>query len=196
MSTTALRIIQDEHQALAAIIRSMSMLVTQARRLGTEPPFDVLRAMLFYIDEFPERLHHSKESDLLFPMLRHRAPHLTEVTERLDREHHGGESAIRDLEHALIAYELMGQTRAQDFEERLARYSRFYLEHMATEEREILPAMRTYLQAEDWAALDAAFASHRDPLTGHDPEPTYRGLFQRIVNHAPAPVGLGAPIQA
>jgi hypothetical protein len=31
------------------------------------PPFDVLRAMLFYIDEFPERLHHTKESELLFP---------------------------------------------------------------------------------------------------------------------------------
>ena len=29
--------------------------------------FSTLRAMLFYIDEFPERLHHPKESDLLFP---------------------------------------------------------------------------------------------------------------------------------
>jgi hypothetical protein len=37
---------------------------------GAPPPFDVLRAMLFYIDEFPERLHHTKESELLFPKLR------------------------------------------------------------------------------------------------------------------------------
>jgi hemerythrin-like domain-containing protein len=28
--------------------------------------FDVLRAMLFYVDEFPERLHHPKESALLY----------------------------------------------------------------------------------------------------------------------------------
>jgi hypothetical protein len=43
---------------------------------GDEPErfFDVLRAMLFYIDEFPERLHHPKESDLLFPKLARRVP--------------------------------------------------------------------------------------------------------------------------
>lgn len=31
--------------------------------------FDVVRAMLFHIDEFPERLRHPKESNLLFPSL-------------------------------------------------------------------------------------------------------------------------------
>jgi hemerythrin-like domain-containing protein len=27
----------------------------------------VLRSMMFHIDEFPERLHHPKETELLFP---------------------------------------------------------------------------------------------------------------------------------
>ena len=31
----------------------------------------------------------------------------------------------------------------------------------------------------------------RDPLTGHEPDDQYRPLFSRIVNRAPAPVGLG-----
>ena len=33
----------------------------------------MLRAMLFCVDEFPERLYHSKESQLLFPRIRERS---------------------------------------------------------------------------------------------------------------------------
>ena len=69
MAIRTLEIIRDEHQALAAMLRSLSMLLAHARRHGAMPDFDVLRAMLFYIDEFPERLHHTKESELLFPRL-------------------------------------------------------------------------------------------------------------------------------
>jgi hypothetical protein len=32
---------------------------------------------------------------------------------------------------------------------------------------------------------------NRDPLSGHEPEECYRELFTRIVNRAPAPIGLG-----
>ena len=70
MRHTALDVIHEEHQALAAMLRSMSMLLAQARREQSLPDFSVLRAMLFYVDEFPERLHHTKESQLLFPRLR------------------------------------------------------------------------------------------------------------------------------
>lgn len=47
------RIIREEHRALTAMLRSIQLLLTQARREGTPPDFAALRAMLFYIDEFP-----------------------------------------------------------------------------------------------------------------------------------------------
>ena len=67
MKHRSLEIIRDEHSSLAAMLQSMRMLVD--RGPGDDPKnfFDVLRAMLFYIDEFPERLHHPKETELLFP---------------------------------------------------------------------------------------------------------------------------------
>ena len=71
MNHTALSIIRDEHQALAAMLRSLLMLLDKSRKDRQPPPFDVLRAMLFYIDEFPERLHHQHESKLLFLSLIH-----------------------------------------------------------------------------------------------------------------------------
>lgn len=190
MPHPTLTIIHEEHEALAALLRSMGLMLAQSRRSGRSPDFEVLRAMLFYVDEFPERAHHPKETALLFPRLRQRCPGLAPVIDRLDREHAAGEAAIRELQHSLLAFEVLGEPRRAAFEQAVARYTRFYLEHMAVEEHQLLPAAREHFTAADWAELDAAFVPGRDPLTGHEVPAEYRGLFRRIVNRAPAPIGL------
>jgi hemerythrin-like domain-containing protein len=191
MRHPSLKIIHDEHAALAAMLRTLSGLVAQHKRDGTLPDFHALRAILFYIDEFPERLHHTKESTLLFPKIRERSADAGAVLDRLDRDHDRGEAAIRELEHALLAFEMMGEPRREAFEHATQRYIDFYLEHMNIEESEILPLAERVLREEDWAGLDAAFAANRDPLTGHEPSDEYRDLFSRIVRLVPAPLGLG-----
>jgi hemerythrin-like domain-containing protein len=191
MRHLALDVIHNEHQALAAMLRSMHLLVAQAQREGHDPDFSVLRAMLFYVDEFPERLHHPKESALLFPALRQRCPELRGTLDRLEADHGHGEVAIRALAHALLAWEVLGAPRRQPFVDALDRYIDGYLSHMAAEEQEVLPAAKRHLTDADWAALDAAFAANRDPLTGHPAEATFQPLFQKILRTAPAPIGLG-----
>ena len=191
MRHTALDIIHNEHQALAAMLRSLSLLLAQARREHQPRNFEVLRAMLFYVDEFPERLHHPKESELLFPKVRERCPELAATLDRLDQDHAKGEHAIRQLEHALLAYEVMGESRREDFEKAVERYTRSYLEHMAVEEQQILPAARAHLSPADWVELDAAFAANQDPLAGHPTPPDFQPVFSKILNLAPAPIGLG-----
>ena len=61
MSHSSLRIIRDEHSALSAMLRSFSMMVREGEPVASERDnyFAVLRSMLFYIDEFPEKLHHA-----------------------------------------------------------------------------------------------------------------------------------------
>jgi hemerythrin-like domain-containing protein len=191
MDPAALRVIQAEHMALSAMLRSLTMLVTQARVRREAPPFEVLRAMLFYIDEFPERLHHPKESTLLFPKVLLRRPELAGTIAALDEDHARGEASARDLQHRLLAYELLGEPRREAFEAAAELYVDRYLRHMALEETTILPAARTALTEADWRELDAAFEANRDPLAGHDPSGEYAPLFKKIVNTAPAPVGLG-----
>ncbi len=191
MSHLALRIIRQEHSALAAMLRSIVMLLDNQRREGVAPDFAALRAMLFYVDEFPEKRHHRKESELLFPKLRARTPLSRDLLDHLDEDHGRGERRIRHVEHALLAFEIMGEARREDFELAVKTYVDFYLAHMALEEREVLPLAERVLTAGDWADLDEAFSANRDPLTGHEPEAEYRTLFTRIVNLVPAPVGLG-----
>ncbi len=193
MAHASLRIIHDEHAALSAMLQSLRMMVQRGPGDSPEQFFDVLRAMLFYIDEFPERLHHTKETQLLFPPVRARAPHLKDTLDKLERDHARGEATVRELQHHLLAWELLGESRRAAFEEAVRRYLDFYLEHMKLEETVILPEAEKVLSAQDWRVLDEAFATNGDPLTGKYPrDPVYDRLFTRIVMRAPAPVGVGA----
>ena len=191
MTHATLRIIREEHAALSAMLRSILLLLAQHRREGTLPDFTALRAMLFYVDEFPEKRHHRKETDLLFPMLRARTPLAHKILDHLDGDHASGEKSIRDLEHALLGFEMMGEPRRQAFEEAAKDYVSFYLAHMAMEEEHILPLAEMVLTDDDWRVLDNAFGANCDPLTGHEPDQDYRALFTRIVGIVPAPFGLG-----
>jgi hemerythrin-like domain-containing protein len=191
MKPTAVRIIRDEHQALAAMLNSLLLMLAQDRRDKRLPDFASLRAMLFYLDEFPEQRHHRKETELLFPKLRARTPLARELLDRLDQDHQRGEARIRELEHRLLAFEMMGESRRAAFEEAAERYVDFYLTHMALEERDVLPLAERVLTEDDWADIDAAFRANRDPMTGCQPETEYEQLFTRIVSLVPAPLGLG-----
>jgi hemerythrin-like domain-containing protein len=188
----SIQIIRDEHATLAAMLRSFGMMVERGCDDAPEPYFDVMRAMLFYIDEFPERLHHPKESELLFPRVARLAPETQELIGRLDKDHANGEAAVRELQHLLLAWELLGDARRNAFDAAAKHYLAFYLEHMRLEETVILPAALRVLNDADWKELDAAFATNCDPLTGKYPrDPAYDRLFTRIVTRAPAPIGLG-----
>lgn len=192
MKHTSLQIIRDEHSSLAAMLQSMRRLVDMGPEDEPERYFDVLRAMLFYIDEFPERLHHPKETALLFPQVAASAPDVQDTLERLNRDHEHSQRAIRDLYHSLMAWELLGEARRLAFNTAITQYVDAYLEHMRLEENVILPAAEKHFTEADWQALDAAFEQNRDPLTGQYPvDPAYDRLFTRIVMRAPAPVGLG-----
>ncbi len=198
MQHEALRVIREEHATLAAMLQSLMQMVRRGPQADgkddAELYFDVLRAMLFYIDEFPEKHHHPKESDLLFPRVARVAPHTMATIDQLERDHMRGEPRVRELMHLLMAWELLGDTRKQAFIDEVTRYVEFYLDHMRLEESVILSEAERCLTDEDWHALNAAFATNQDPLNGRIPrDPQFDRLFTRIVMRAPAPVGLGQP---
>lgn len=201
MTHASLSIIRHEHRALSAMLRSITLLLGEHRRHGTLPDFDALRAMLFYVDEFPEKLHHPKESGLLFPKLRGHSAPTDAVLDRLERDHARGEHAIRELEHALLGFELMGdsddrEARRATFETAMNLYVRFYLEHMHIEETEVLPLAEAVLDAGAWAEIDGAFLTNRDPLAGFDTSDAYRPLFRKILSALPSSSGVGSALEA
>lgn len=190
MSSNPLEQFYEEHRAISAVLHGMQYLVRQHRDRGKPLDPKVLRAMLYYLDVFPEREHHPREETILFAALRKRTREADEALDELARQHEGGEAAIRNLEQDLLRYEGGGEAEFPAFAAAVERFVEGYWAHMRKEEHEIMPLARKHLTPEDWKEAEAAFAKRRDPLEGAE-ELDARALFSRIVSLAPPPIGLG-----
>jgi hemerythrin-like domain-containing protein len=189
-------IIRREHCVLSAMLRCIAMLLAEHRRRNSLPDFKMLRAMLFYVDEFPEKLHHTKESQLLFPLLRGHSHEADSLLDRLDKDHVRSEQAIHQLEHDLLGFEMMGEPRRKPFELSMTCYVSEYLTHMRLEESAILPMAESVLTVDEWQGLDGAFLANHDPLLDYPADEGYSSLFQKILKELPSPLGLGSMLSA
>src|SRR5882672_1233490 len=61
-----------EHSSLGAVLNAMTALVREVRDHGSRIDPKVFRAILYYLDVFPEREHHRNEELVLFPRIRAR----------------------------------------------------------------------------------------------------------------------------
>jgi hemerythrin-like domain-containing protein len=192
MNHTSLRMIHEEHASLMAVLRSMGMMVERGPDEQPEVFFDLLRAMLFYMDEFPEKQHHTKETELLFPTVAARSKVASRVISKLAQDRALVQAKIRELQQQLPAWEMLGDSRREVFETNLKAYVEFYVEHIALEETVVIPEALKVLEESDWRLLDANFNRHCNPVTGKCPrEPLYDRLYTRIAMHSPAHMGLG-----
>jgi hemerythrin-like domain-containing protein len=187
----ALRIVGDEHRGLAAVLHGMLYLAREIRDGRGAPNFELLGAMIYYIDAFPERFHHPKENEYLFRLLRLRHADAGPLLDRLEAEHRAGAEKIRALEQALAHYQHGGDREFPSFLAAVEAYAAFHWEHMRTEEKEVFPLAEKYLSVADWEVIDAAFLGHTDPMLGAKSGSRYDALFTRIVNLAPPPIGVG-----
>jgi len=184
--------IHQEHASISSILTSILAMLQRGPRDDEETFFETLRAMLFYLDEFPAKQHHPKETAFLFRPLREKSASLHEVVHHLEMEHIREETAIRDLQHRLLGWEYFGEDRRRDFEDEVRKYIQFYHEHMRVEETVVIPEARKVLSDAEWKVLDDAFAENAHPLSPSSlSEPAFRKLFTRIVMTAPEPIGLG-----
>ncbi|MFA7606477.1 MAG: hemerythrin domain-containing protein [Rhodocyclaceae bacterium] len=191
----ALRIIQDEHQALAGIIHAVHYMLKEIGAGQMQPDFRLLRAMVHYLDAYPEQRHHPREDHYLFARLKQLTGDGAEAIARLEREHAMGDARMQALNDAVRAYEADPTGRFDDFVRAFDTFADFYRSHMMLEEREIFPLCRKHFSSEDWRVIDAAFRENRDPMTGEAlpvEQEDFQRIFSRLVAAAPPPIGLGA----
>jgi hemerythrin-like domain-containing protein len=188
----AIQILKSEHRSISAVLHGLKELAGMAQSATVRPDFRVLRSMIRYIDEYPERLHHPKEDRFLFARLLVRAPEAGPLIDGLQAEHQEGARLVRELERALMFFEEGWPAGGREFERAVEAYAEFHWQHMRKEEQQVLPLAERKLTATDWKEIDAAFAANLDPICGMN-ERDFEQLFTRIVNLAPEPVGLGEP---
>ena len=187
----AIDIIRSEHRALAAVLSGLSEFTEGMATGRFDPDFELLTAMIMYVTELPEKVHHPKEDDYLFAKLRQRDPDIAVVLDDLQKEHREGPGRTVALIDMLDRYRRLGESELPAFRDAVKGYVDEQWQHMSKEETQVLPRAREVLSADDWAGIDAAFAANDNPWEG--PAGTYRQLFTQIVNIAPAPIGVGDP---
>ena len=72
----------------------------------------------------------------------------------------------------MLRWEAGGDAERHAFMQMATGYVAGYREHMRLEESELMPLAERTLSARDWVDVEAAFASHTDPLAGPTRRPT------------------------
>ena len=189
--TRALAIMHEEHCIVAAMMRGLGYLVDQAREHGETPDFDVIRAVLAYLDDFGAELHHPKEEDYLFSRMRVRGYQGEADLAELCRQHKEERRVLDRLVRAVDAAQ-EDRTTMDAMVAAMDEFSRHVRIHMNLEEAVVIPAAKNFLDESDWLELERAFARNGDPRFGAASEEESRVVFAQIVSRFPQPATLGS----
>lgn len=181
----ALDIIQKEHEHLSAVLQGMLHFVREIQSGNDRQDLKLLRAMLYYINEYPERVHHPKEDQILFAKIKERTHQLDNELDAVSEQHGKGELLAHRLQDALLRYEFAGQEAFAHLHTLVEQYAHFYFAHMRAEEERILPVAKQVLNDADWKVVDAAFVENQNNLDKTGQRYKYDLLFAQICSVAP-----------
>lgn len=188
----AINIIRAEHRALGAVINNIQAMLTEVQADRMSMDFRLFWAMVYYINTFPDRLHHPKEDDWLFPRLKQRTLLADSLIDNLQCQHQAEPAALAAIRRDLGNFEAGVAGGLQALQATVADYADFTWKHLRAEENELLPLAEAHLLTSDWDVIADAFAKNADPLVGSADNALFDALFHDIVNRTPAPLGLGA----
>jgi hemerythrin-like domain-containing protein len=181
----SLEIIQKEHEHLSAVIQSMLYFVRSIKNGSVNEDLKIFRTMLYYITEYPERVHHPKEDEILFAKIKERTHQLDNELDSLSEQHSNGEMLVHRLQDALLRFEFGGSDSFQHFHALVEQYAHFYFAHMRVEEERIFPIAKLVLNDADWKAVDASFIQNQNEMDKTGQRYSYEQLFAQICSFTP-----------
>ena len=176
----ALAIVGGEHRSIAAVLGGLQQLDRAGRANGNTTDVAHMHQMVQYLRQFPATLHHPKEENFIFRLLRQHTTEHNAVLDELGRQHTLENSLIDALSEALSDQESGQEGASAAVTAAVQRLSGAVWEHMSLEESVIFPAARRHLSRADWATVYQAFSAHQDPLLHQSSEMPMKQLFARI----------------
>ena len=181
----ALDIIHEEHEHLTVVLQGMLHFVRAIKQASGSDDLKLLRAMLYYICEYPERVHHPKEDQILFAQIKERTHQLDNELDAVTEQHSKGELLAHRLQDALLRYEFSGSDAFAHLYTLVEQYAHFYFAHMRAEEERILPVAKQVLNDADWKIVDAAFIENQHRMDQTGQRYKYDLLFAQISSIVP-----------
>jgi len=156
---SAIEIIKDEHRSMGAVLKGLQARLAAVAAGREAPDYPLFAAMFDYIEAVPDRVHHPKEDEYLFRLLRLRSTAAHPVLDELEAQHAACGELLGAVRKALARYRESGELAP--FERSLNAYAEFLWEHMRKEEEIVLPLAEKALTGEDWASINIAFEANR-----------------------------------
>lgn len=181
----AINIIREEHRSLSAVLRGMAYLLERAQTTRELPDMAVMRAILIYLREFSQELHHPKEEDYLFRKLRDKTSEFDVALNTLCEQHTQEPLLIAALDDALSAAEQSASKDQRALQQATDSLVSHVRRHMGLEETLLMPAACRLLDESDWKEIERAFQENGDPRFGAQSDDEFRLLFGRIVSLFP-----------
>jgi hemerythrin-like domain-containing protein len=135
-------------------------------------------------------LHHPKEDEWLFRLLRQRTHEADALINELQRQHTHEPQALGDIRRCLGNVEAGVPGSMDALMRTVTTYAEFTWRHLKTEEHELMPLAERHLTDADWNDIAHAFAQNADPLNGFGEADAFQQRFREIVERTPAPLGL------
>jgi nucleotide-binding universal stress UspA family protein/hemerythrin-like domain-containing protein len=177
-----IEIIRDEHRALSAVLQAWLHLLNHDHPQNAED-VELMRAMAQYVVEFPLALHHPKEHDYLFYVLRGRTAVVHAELDELERQHERERAMAEALGDSVERYG-QGQILLGQLRDAVENYAHFMWEHMGRVEGVILPVAQRYLSEADWNEIHTAATRPGSHRASGEAKAAYRQLFSRMAHLA------------
>ena len=189
--TIAVEAIEQEHRALTQVVELLRHLLHDIQLGYTEPDFHLLSLALYYLEQFPGTLHHSKEDDLVFTALRRHTHEFDALLDDLAAEHRRDAEVIGHLYRLVVLYQAGAPGALIRFRDGIERYAEALREHIGREEA-LLSRAGEHLPEHEWHAIAEGFARSDDPLFGVGRRREFAVLHHRIMNLLPRKMRVSA----
>ena len=170
--TYIIEVLRQEHCNIESLLRVLERELSVFDR-GDRPDYDVVRAVIDYLKDYPDSCHHPKE-DMIVEKLKARDPVAAATIGDLEAEHREGARRLRRVgqavERVLTDQDLLRQTVGDIIRDFITNER----QHMAMEERVVFPTALDALRPADWADVALKLADRCDPF--------YRPGFEQKFN--------------
>jgi hemerythrin-like domain-containing protein len=134
--------------------------------------------------------HHPRE-DLVFEILRRRAPELIEIVDELTRQHRQLTDTATALLDALAVFPGSAVMPREGLVALLRDYVALLRRHMDIEEGQVFPRAKAVLSETDWEQVASGSGIEQDPLFGNTIGARYQSLYQTIMSESDGQVRSG-----
>jgi len=175
-----LAIIHNDHVNMSRLLKLLRKKINQLDQ-DEKIDYRLIKSVITYLRYYSDKYHHPMEDLIYDYYLTYRASSDEAVT-RLSQEHKLIKKVTIELDELLDIILLDAIVPKEVCLEKLRNFVEIQAAHLAYEENEILPLIRTSLSSEDWVKIQQQWQgdAHNDPLFGDKVSEQYRTLATHI----------------